>query len=186
MTQGLSVGWGDTYDYYRQEQWIDLGQTNLANGDYVLRSITDPFNNVYESSGKGDTTKEDPTVNEALTPFRVSGGALVDLAAPSGTVWINVVDATTGTTAVSVRVLGRDDVSGVTKVRLSNDGVTWATYNYGGAGSSAMVVNWDLADTRYGGSTAGGTRTVYAQYQDATGKWSASETDTIDYTAGTG
>ena len=32
MTQGLSAGWGDTYDYYRFEQWIDLGQGTLANG----------------------------------------------------------------------------------------------------------------------------------------------------------
>jgi hypothetical protein len=42
MQQGLSVGWGDTYDYYRYEQWIDLGQETLADGQYVLRSVTDP------------------------------------------------------------------------------------------------------------------------------------------------
>ena len=39
---GLSVGWGDTYDWYRQDQWIDLNQSTLSNGTYVLRSVADP------------------------------------------------------------------------------------------------------------------------------------------------
>ena len=30
MIQGLSPGWGDTYDYYRSEQWIDLGPQGIA------------------------------------------------------------------------------------------------------------------------------------------------------------
>ena len=43
MIQGISPGWGDTYDYYRTEQWIDLGpQGTLPAGQYVLRSVTDP------------------------------------------------------------------------------------------------------------------------------------------------
>jgi hypothetical protein len=44
IAQGLSSGWGDTYDYYRFEQWIDLGQGTLADGTYVLRSVSDPQN----------------------------------------------------------------------------------------------------------------------------------------------
>jgi hypothetical protein len=30
MIQGISPGWGDTYDYYRTEQWIDLTPRNAA------------------------------------------------------------------------------------------------------------------------------------------------------------
>ena len=32
----LPSGWGDTYDYWRYEQWIGLGQSNLAGGNYVV------------------------------------------------------------------------------------------------------------------------------------------------------
>ena len=43
MLQGISPGWGDTYDYFRFEQWIDLGATgSLADGQYVLRSVGRP------------------------------------------------------------------------------------------------------------------------------------------------
>jgi hypothetical protein len=185
MTQGLSVGWGDTYDYYRQEQWIDLGQGTLADGAYVLRSVTDPFDHIYESAGKADLTRESPVANEAVTNFTVAGGALVDGDRPTGTLSINGVDATTASSQVTVRVLGRDDVTGVKQVRISNDGLTWATHPYGGVDSTPMTIAWDLTDQRYGGSPAGGARTVYAQFQDGTGKWSASEIDTIDWTGGT-
>src|SRR5919199_4979033 len=68
MIQGLSPGWGDTYDYYRFEQWIDLGATgSLADGAYVLRSVTDPTNKIYESPNKADGSKESPVANEGIT-----------------------------------------------------------------------------------------------------------------------
>lgn len=37
---GLSVGWGDTYPYTTNLQWIDI--TGLPNGKYQLRAIADP------------------------------------------------------------------------------------------------------------------------------------------------
>ena len=78
---GLSVGWGDTYDWYRQ-QWIDLGQNTLGSGTYVLRSVADPLNIVYESPSKADSSRESVTDNEAITTFVVSGGTIVDSDAP--------------------------------------------------------------------------------------------------------
>src|SRR5918911_3915068 len=78
MIQGLSPGWGDTYDYYRFEQWIDLGQSSLADGTYVLRSVTDPDNLVYESANKGDTSTEGQPDNESITTFTVQGGKILD------------------------------------------------------------------------------------------------------------
>jgi len=180
LSMGLSVGWGDTYDYYRAEQWIDLGQETLADGDYVLRSVTDPDNLIYESAGKSSIDRETEADNEAVTPLRVSGGALVDLASPSGTVSINHVNDSTSTTAVSIDVVARDDVSGVNQFRLSNDGSSWQTFNYTSSYSTPTTVSWDLAN-QYGGSTATGLRTVYAQTKDRSGKWSSSFTDTIQY-----
>jgi len=185
MTQGLSVGWGDTYDYYRFEQWIDLDQRTLTDGDYVLRSVADPDNVMYESAGKGDASRESISDNEAITPFKIASGRIADTAPPSGTASINHVDAQTPSAKVNVDAIGRDDVSGVDSVRLSNDVVTWRTYGYGGSGSAPMTIAWDLADASYGGTSTTGSKTVYAQFRDRTGRWSATETDTIELTTGT-
>ena len=181
LHMGLSPGWGDTYDYYRYEQWIDLGQDALSDGDWVLRSVADPNNVIYESPGRGDASREGTADNEAITVFHVTGGKLVDSNPPSGTVSVNHVDASTASPNVTVQVLGRDDISGVSQFRLSDDGLTWATYPYAAPGpSTAEDVAWSLNDARYGGTPATGTRTVYAQFQDKAGTWSTSFTDTIN------
>ncbi len=118
IREGLSPGWGDTYDYYRFQQWIDLGQSTLADGTYVLRSVADPENLIYESANKADSSREGEADNSAITVFTVSGGQIVDGDPPSGTVTINHVDRTTSTGAVSLSILGRDDVSGVRAFRV--------------------------------------------------------------------
>jgi hypothetical protein len=77
MVQGLSIGWGDTYGYTTWEQWVDLGTVALPNGQYVLQSVADPDNKLYESANKADpsreTTQQDVTPNEAITRFSVRG-----------------------------------------------------------------------------------------------------------------
>ena len=74
--QGLSVGWGDTYKYYLPDQWVDLGVTPLASGRYVLRSIADPENRIYESANKRDGAREGYKVNAAVTYFTVEGDTI--------------------------------------------------------------------------------------------------------------
>lgn len=69
--QGISVGWGDTYGSYLDEQWIDLGSSLLPNGDYVLRSVADPLNRLYESPSRADAAREGAAANEAIRVFRV-------------------------------------------------------------------------------------------------------------------
>ena len=179
MVEGLSVGWGDTYDYYRFEQWIDLGQDTLTDGQYVLRSVSDPLNKMYESPGKADDAKEGVADNEAITIFTISGGQIVDSNPPSGTVFINNVDPTTLTPGVTVNVIGRDDVSGVDQVMLSNDGLSWATFDYTGIQSVHQSISWNLADAAYGGNAQTGQKTVYAKFKDNAGNFSALESDTI-------
>src|SRR5207253_1268192 len=127
--------------------WIDLDQQTLPDGRYVLRSVADPFNHVYESPGKADDSRESPEANQAITRFGISGGQLVDGEPPTGTVFVDGVDKSTGSSQVTARLIGRDDVSGVARVRVSNDGAHWATYDYGGDGSVPMVLNWDLSDS---------------------------------------
>jgi hypothetical protein len=181
IREGLSPGWGDTYDYYRFEQWIDLGQGTLADGTYVLRSIADPQNLVYESPNKADASREGPADNSAITTFTVSGGQLVDSDPPTGTVTINHVDRSTSTGAVSLDVLGRDDVSGVRSFRVSNDGSTWKSYANTSYDSIPQTISWDLTDPSTGGSTTTGLRTVCVLFQDNSGKWGPQITDTISY-----
>ena len=74
--QGISVGWGDKYRYSLPDQWIDLGTSRLADGNYALRSIADPKNRIYESANKSDTSRESPQANEAVTFFTVQGGTV--------------------------------------------------------------------------------------------------------------
>jgi len=181
IREGLSPGWGDTYDYYRFQQWIDLGQSTLADGTYVLRSVADPENLVYESASKADGSREGEADNSAITVFTVSGGQIVDGDPPSGTVTINHVDRTTSTGAVSLSILGRDDVSGVRAFRVSNDGNTWKQYANTSYDSIPQNVSWDLTDPSTGGSNATRIRTVSVVFQDNTGKWGPIATDTIDY-----
>ena len=181
---GLSVGWGDTYDWYRQLQWIDFGQNTLGSGTYVLRSVADPLNIVYESANKADPSREDAAGNEATRTFVVSGTTILDSDAPDGTVAINHVDQTTANAAVSVDVCGRDDVSGPSQFRLSNDGTTFKTFSYTSSGSTPTTVAWNLTDPLYGGNTSLGVKTVYAQVKDNSGKWGPTFTDTIQYTSG--
>jgi hypothetical protein len=73
-TQGISVGWGDTYRYSLPDQWIDLGDAFLPNGTYVLRTVADPKNRIYESPSRGDVTRESSEANEGVTVFSVKNG----------------------------------------------------------------------------------------------------------------
>lgn len=77
--QGISIGWGDTYDYTLPDQWIDLGQDRLRQGKYVLRSIADPANLIHESGDKADSAREAQQVNEAVTRFRLRKGKITIL-----------------------------------------------------------------------------------------------------------
>lgn len=178
LSMGLSPGWGDTYDYYRFEQWIDLNQTTLSDGQYVLRSVADPNNVLWESDQMADPAREGD--NEATSTITIAAGAIQDTVAPSGTLWINGVDTETSNTVVNLRMVGRDDVSGVDAVRISNNGTAWSQLSYTGKDSIPMETSWNLANTAYGGSSALGAHTVYVQFHDASGKWSSTVTDTIN------
>jgi concanavalin A-like lectin/glucanase superfamily protein len=182
IREGLSAGWGDTYDYYRWAQWIDLGTNGvLPDGTYVLRSVADPDNIVYESPSKSDSSRESQQDNQGVTVFSVQGGKLVDSNPPSGTVTINHVDTTTSSPNVSLDVLGRDDISGVDQFQVSNDGQSWATYTNTSYDSIVQTISWDLTNATYGGTTASGIKTVYVKFHDKAGNWGQPVTDTIDY-----
>ena len=74
--QGLSVGWGDRYSHRLDDQWVDLGTSPLEDGRYVLRSVADPKNRLYESPDKRSERRESRIKNAAITYFRVESGAI--------------------------------------------------------------------------------------------------------------
>jgi hypothetical protein len=183
LREGLAPGWGDTYDWYRFEQWIDLGgpTAKLADGSYVVRSVADPLNQLHESAGRADASRESEVANEAVTPLVVSGGQIVDTQTPSGSIALNGVARTTSSPSVTVTAVGRDDVSGVNALRLSNNGTAWSgILPYTTSGSAPTTLSWDLTDPRYGGTSAGGTKTVHAQFRDAAGRWGPITTGGIE------
>jgi N-acetylneuraminic acid mutarotase len=102
-------------------------------------------------------------------------------AGPSGTVSINGGAATTNSLTVSLDVPATGSAS-ITNVAISNSGAT-----SGGQLSTSRLftyqtpVAWDLSDAVTGGTGATGVHTVYAQWKDADGTWSAVSSDSIDY-----
>ena len=64
--QGMSVGWGDTYGYQLDGQFIDV--TNLPDGDYRLTIVLDPKNKLTES--------EETTDNTSFIDIHLAGGGV--------------------------------------------------------------------------------------------------------------
>jgi hypothetical protein len=75
---GISVGWADWYPAHLYGQWVDLGQAALADGNYVVRSVADPDNLIWESANGADQSRESQADNQAITPFRVTGGVIYE------------------------------------------------------------------------------------------------------------
>jgi chitodextrinase len=92
---------------------------------------------------------------------------VVDNQAPAGTVVINGGAAVTNSLTATLTLAAIDALGPVTQMRFSNTG---ASYN--AALAYASTASWTL-------STGTGTKTVYAQFEDAAGNWSTGVADTI-------
>ncbi len=53
MVNGISVGWADVYNWFLADQFIEI--SGLADGYYLLESISDPVNTVVESDDSNNT-----------------------------------------------------------------------------------------------------------------------------------
>jgi hypothetical protein len=76
VREGISVGWATAVDPFNIGQWIDVGTTPVADGDYVVRVIADPENLLYESAGKADPAREGQVANSAVSYVRIVKGQL--------------------------------------------------------------------------------------------------------------
>jgi hypothetical protein len=65
-TQGVSVGWADIYSIQTPGQYIDI--TNVPDGDYCVRSTTDPNNRLVET----DETDNSGSIAINLQGFTVT------------------------------------------------------------------------------------------------------------------
>jgi hypothetical protein len=100
----------------------------------------------------------------------------LDATGPTGNVEINGGDATTNIGSVSVDVTATD-INGVTNVRLANTNTVDVNGLLNGAGATTFPYSTPLAWTLL---PENGTKTVYAQWQDGLGTWSAVDSDSID------
>jgi phosphohistidine phosphatase SixA len=71
--QGISAGWIDTYDYDTQGQIVDI--TGLPDGEYALRSTTDPEDQLRES---------DEGNNAAMVYIEIEGNQVSIIDSPGG------------------------------------------------------------------------------------------------------
>lgn len=103
-----------------------------------------------------------------------------DFVRPTGTVTINGGEELTTSTQVTLSVPARDDDSGVALLRVSN-----SPPNFEGMLSAARTTEysasttWSLTSAVYGGKADDGAKTVFVQWRDANGNWSAVASDTI-------
>jgi len=84
--QGLSEGWGDTYEYWYEGQSLDASR--LAPGLYALQSVVDPDNMVQEINENNNTSKvyfriDGMEISVYETREELQGADLSDLPSPS-------------------------------------------------------------------------------------------------------
>jgi len=103
--------------------------------------------------------------------------SLNDNTPPTGSISINNGAATTDGKSVVIHATATDNISGVYRMRYSNDGSNWSSWNGIAIDDRPYpsIVNdrvWQLTD-------GAGTKTVYVQFKDAADNVSPSFTDTI-------
>lgn len=115
---------------------------------------------------------------ESLPPVPSGDTATVyDTLPPEGSITIAGGAATTTSLLVNLSTPASDEGAGVAEMRLSNDGVHWASP----VPYSPTVVNWNLGDPATGGNSTAGLKSVFVQYRDGALRQTPSYSDTIEY-----
>lgn len=108
--------------------------------------------------------------------LRLAFRGLVDTSPPSGSFALATNDqlCTAPRVRLGFQIDDGADGSGAVFVRLSNVATTSAdgVLSAGRTFPAATEIPWSLADPDTGGSSATGSRTVYAQWRDVAGNWS--------------
>ena len=100
-----------------------------------------------------------------------------DKRAPIGSIKINRNNKVIRSKKATLYLSASDGVSGVNKMRISNNGRKWTSWlNY-----KTKYYKWNLTSTRYGGNLKKGTKYTYVQYKDKAGNVSSKKRDSIIY-----
>jgi hypothetical protein len=170
-----------------------IGGLTDSSTDTTEVDVYDPSTNTWSTGPSLNTARDSlgvakDTNGEIFAVGGFAGGPetdaterlATDFVPPSGTVSINSGATYTTSATVSVDVTASDTGSGVAIVRLSNSSAT----------SSGLLTNsqdfgyttpiaWDVTNATYGGTSADGVHTVYVQWEDNAGNWSAVSSDSI-------
>lgn len=106
--------------------------------------------------------------NADVTSITYTDTIILDTTAPTGSIIINNDNPYTASTAVTLSLTATDSTSGISEVRLSNDGV-WDTEPWE---PQVSTKSWTL-------SPGDGAKTVYYQIRDNAGLTSTAYSDTI-------
>jgi hypothetical protein len=99
----------------------------------------------------------------------------IDTRAPTGTIVIKNGSGSTNNQNVKLTLSASDALSGVKKMRFSNDGSSWTNWlKY-----KTKYKNWDLTNEDFGGTPDLGMKKVYAQFRDRALNVSKSYKDSI-------
>gem|GEM_PF-6265775 len=148
--------------------------TGLPPGEYIVRA-TD--NNGGLNPGAKPVYFDGKTTWAAAYKFGISADVVIstanftltrDTVPPTGTLSINQGASSTTSRAVALTVTGTDTISGIDRMRFSNTGTEWTTWQ----AYSTAAVHWQLAGII-------GANTVYLQLRDKAGNVSPSITAVI-------
>ncbi len=134
------------------------------------------FRGAYAGSGANPGWQLDAAIKG-----QSGGGGGGDVTPPTGTVQVDGGAASTSDLLVDLDLTAVDGGSGMgpgAQMRFSNNGTTWSPPEPFATARPA----WDLST--YGGSSADGSKVVYASFRDAAGNWSTSVQDSIQYAGG--
>jgi hypothetical protein len=132
--RGISVGWADRYDQLDDGQSIDV--TNLPDGVYWFRVVSDPYNYFVEKN---------KTNNATDIKLQISGTSVVVLEGPvspnSQPPSVTVTAPSPGQVSGSMVLVSADasDPSGITSVQFLLDGNPLGAPLFG----SPYVIEWD-------------------------------------------
>lgn len=117
-------------------------------------SLWPPAATAASTSTSASFAQTEPLVHHDTTP-------------PSGSIVINAEAPATSNPSIALTLSATDDLGSVTLMRFSNDNVTYTSPQ-----PYAPRSSWTLA-------AGDGTKTVYVQFADQAGNWSAPASDTI-------
>ncbi|MBI5664011.1 MAG: hypothetical protein HZC49_02805 [Nitrospirae bacterium] len=163
--------WTDEYTYELKYVTNTPGSWATATVDNA-GDVGNRYTSIAVDSGKKVHISYNDWTNFDL---KYATNAPIDITPPVGTIIINSNAVYTNTAAVTLTLTCGDLQSACSQMQFSNDGASWSapeTY-------ASSRASWDIAAGVYGGTSPDGLKYVYARFEDSSGNWSDSYSDTI-------